>query len=63
MSLTIGVDIGGTKIAIGVIAQSGEILQRDHISSPANDRTKIHADVIAGINRLRAENDVAAIGI
>ena len=63
MSLTIGVDIGGTKIAIGVIAQSGEILQRDHISSPANDRTKIHAYVIAGINRLRAENDVAAIGI
>jgi glucokinase len=63
MSLTIGVDIGGTKIAIGVIAQSGEILQRDHISSPANDRTKMLAAVIAGIDRLRAKNDVTAIGI
>ena len=63
MSLTIGVDIGGTKIAIGVITESGEILRREHISSPANDRTKMLAAVIAGINRLRAENDVTAIGI
>lgn len=63
MSLTIGVDIGGTKIAIGLIAESGQILQREQISSPANDRTQMLAAVVAGINQIRNTNEVSAIGI
>ena len=29
MTLTIGVDIGGTKVAVGVVDESGHILDAD----------------------------------
>ena len=36
MSVTIGVDIGGTKIAAGVVSATGEILARTRRDTPAS---------------------------
>ena len=44
MTLAVGVDIGGTKIAAGLVSDSGEILQRSHEPTP-DDSTKIPAMV------------------
>ena len=41
MSLTIGVDVGGTKIAAGVVDEYGQILARARRDSPATDSDAI----------------------
>ena len=37
MTLTIGVDIGGTKVAGGVVDPQGRILEQHRIITPARD--------------------------
>ena len=37
MSLTIGVDVGGTKIAAGVVDEHGGVLAELRVESPATD--------------------------
>ena len=34
MGLTVGVDIGGTKIASGVVDESGQIIDDDQVATP-----------------------------
>lgn len=41
MTLTVGVDIGGTKIAAGVVGEGGEVLSRARTHSPATDPPEI----------------------
>jgi glucokinase len=37
MGLTIGVDVGGTKIAGGVVDEAGKILSRTRRTTPSSD--------------------------
>ena len=63
MSLTIGVDVGGTKVAAGVVDESGSIVEKLKRDTPAAnpDRT---IDVIAAVvNELQAKYDVTAVGV
>lgn len=63
MTLTIGVDVGGTKIAAGLVDESGRILARERRESPATDSDAIE-DTIADLVRLLAEGaDVAGVGV
>src|SRR5665213_1365830 len=48
MGLTIGVDVGGTKVLAGVVDEDGQILEQDRQSTPKTDGEAI-AEVIAGI--------------
>ncbi|KQT94437.1 glucokinase [Marmoricola sp. Leaf446] len=41
MTLTVGVDIGGTKIAAGVVGEGGQVLARSRTRSPATDPPEI----------------------
>ena len=41
MALSIGVDVGGTKIAAGVVDAEGKVLQTIRRYSPAADRQAI----------------------
>jgi glucokinase len=41
MSLTVGVDVGGTKIAAGVLDERGRVVSRDRAESPATDPVEI----------------------
>ena len=48
MTLTCGVDIGGTKIAGGVVDEDGTILEELRVESPATDSEAIE-EAIAGL--------------
>jgi glucokinase len=63
MGLAIGVDIGGTKVAAGVVDPDGQILARLRRDTPAHDPDKVE-DVIADcIRELAANHDVEAAGL
>ena len=63
MSLSIGVDIGGTKIAAGVVDEAGTILARRRRPSPADDSNAALRITTEIVQELVAEFPVATIGI
>lgn len=63
MSLTIGVDVGGTKVAAGVVDENGAVLATELRDTPADDQAKTMAVIAEVIADLRAAHDVQAIGL
>lgn len=63
MSLTIGVDVGGTKIAAGVVDEDGTIVDRRRRDTPATDEKSIVETITAVAAELAAEYEVTAVGI
>ena len=64
MTVTIGVDIGGTKIAAGVVSATGEIIARARRDTPAQDPDQIAHDVADVVRELQAgRDDVRAVGV
>jgi glucokinase len=62
MGLTIGVDIGGTKIAAGVVDEEGSIIEKSQVSTPPTSDAVI--DAIAGaVRTVSAGHRVEAVGI
>ncbi len=62
-TLTIGVDIGGTKVAAGVVNEKGAMIAMTRRDTPADDPTRT-ADVIADAAReLIATHEVTGIGL
>jgi len=63
MSVTVGVDIGGTKLAAAVVDEEGSLLASARRRTPTRDPEHI-ADVVAEIvAQFRHEHDVAAVGV
>ena len=63
MSLTIGVDVGGTKIAAGVVDDDGHIVAQLRRETPSTDPVAL-VDTVAGLaSELALAHDVRAIGI
>ncbi|MFJ5121155.1 ROK family glucokinase [Kitasatospora sp. NPDC088548] len=63
MALTIGVDVGGTKIAAGVVNETGEILARTRVPTPADPQWAVDA-IAQAVRELKEEYpDVAAAGV
>ncbi|MFK4791092.1 ROK family glucokinase [Microbacterium sp. ZW T5_56] len=60
--LTIGIDIGGTKIAGGVVTEDGELLSPRRTPTPANS-AGIEDAVAAMVGDLRTEHEVGAVGV
>ena len=60
---TIGVDIGGTKIAAGVVSDAGEVLLETRRDTPATDVEAIEAAVVDAVTELRATHEVEAVGV
>jgi glucokinase len=63
MGLTIGIDVGGTKIAGGVVDEQGVIIAEHRVESPANDVAAIAAAITDLVTTLRADHEVAAVGV
>ena len=40
-ALTVGVDLGGTKIAAGVVDPAGEIVSSAHVPTPADPNLRL----------------------
>jgi glucokinase len=53
----VGVDVGGTKVAAGLVSAAGEITCQTRIPMAANDAAAGLAAVIAAIDAVRAAND------
>ncbi|NUW31370.1 ROK family glucokinase [Nonomuraea sp. SMC257] len=61
--LTIGVDIGGTKVSAGVVDENGAIVEQALRKTPA-DRPDLIAETVADVVRELAEGrDVEAVGV
>ncbi|MCL3862171.1 ROK family glucokinase [Actinotalea sp. K2] len=60
---TIGVDIGGTKIAAGVVDENGVILAKTRTHTVAVDSGSVDRAVVAVCRELASEYQVGAIGL
>lgn len=63
MGVTIGVDIGGTKIAAGAVDEKGYILEKVRRRTPATDSSAIVSAIVDAITDLRKRHDVEAVGL
>jgi glucokinase len=63
MALTIGVDVGGTKVAAGVVDDDGVILADERRETPARDSEAVIATICAVVEQLRSRYEVEAIGL
>ncbi len=61
--LTIGVDVGGTKIAAGVVDERGTLLAITRRETPATDAALIEAQIQDAVSELRAAHQVVAVGV
>ncbi len=61
--LSIGVDIGGTKIAAGVVDEDGRIIAGAKRRTPAQDPELLEQAVADAVRELREQHPVVAIGI
>jgi glucokinase len=63
MSLAIGIDIGGTKVAAGVVDEDGQVIARARRRTPSRDPEHL-VDVVVEIARqLLSEHSAASIGV
>ncbi|MGH3354890.1 MAG: ROK family glucokinase [Nocardioidaceae bacterium] len=63
MTLSIGVDIGGTKIAAGVVDEDGRIVEQARRESPAKDTKAMGAAIADAVGALREEYTVEGVGL
>ncbi len=61
--LTIGVDIGGTKVLAGVVDSSGTVLAKERRLTPGTSVSMVEDTIVEVVASLRAVYDVAAVGI
>ena len=60
--LKVGIDIGGTKIAGGVVDLQGRIVEKLRVDTPI-DTGALAAAVVDMANHLRARHEVSAVGV
>lgn len=58
-----GVDIGGTKIAAGLVSQSGELVHRIEVPTNAIDPEAIVESVVSLVEELGADGVVPVVGV
>ena len=56
-------DIGGTKVAAGVVDERGAILATAHRNTPADDVRQIEDAIAAVVAELTSSYDVKAVGV
>jgi glucokinase len=63
MSLACGIDVGGTKIAGGVVDENGKILEELKVVSPATDVSAIEEAIEKLVTELRSRHPIEAVGV
>jgi glucokinase len=65
MTLTIGVDVGGTKIAAGVVDEHGAILEKQRRKTPHSAETATATEKVVAelVSELRERHQVVGVGI
>ena len=63
MVLALGVDVGGTKVAAGVVDENGTIIARTRRLTPSTSPADVERTIAEVVAELRADHDVVAVGI
>jgi glucokinase len=63
LTLTLGVDVGGTKIAAGLVAADGALVQIVRRDSPARDPEAIADSIADVVAELSDGREVVALGL
>jgi len=68
MKMAIGIDIGGTKVAAGIISETGELLKRAEVKSDPSDREKMFSKVVEAVEQVLEDSiyslaDMEGIGV
>lgn len=63
MGLAVGIDVGGTRIAGGVVDEHGAILATAQRESPATDSAAIQRCIEDLVAELRVHHDIRAVGV
>lgn len=63
MAVTIGVDVGGTKIAAGVVTADGVVLEEQRRHTPARNTAATLDAIVDLVEELSDRHDVEAVGI
>ena len=62
-SLTIGVDVGGTKISAGVVDEAGVVVEKLRKPTPASDVAAVAATIAELVIELNKRHEVESVGI
>jgi glucokinase len=63
MTLAIGIDVGGTKVAAGVVDEQGQIIVQLRRSTPAASPSRTEQAIADVVTELLAQHQVVAIGL
>lgn len=63
MGLTIGVDVGGTKVAAAVVDDEGTIIEKSRRPTPSTDAEKTAAAIAEAVESLTATHPAEAVGL
>src|SRR3990170_4923647 len=63
MSLSCGVDVGGTKILGGVVDETGSVVERLRVESPATDVEAIEEAIAGLVRELAGRHEIVAVGV
>jgi glucokinase len=61
--LTVGIDIGGTKVAAGVVDDAGQVIEQVRRDTPSTSPMATEETIIEVVNELSARHDIRAVGI
>ena len=62
-ALTIGVDVGGTKIAAGVVDPDGTVVDRVRVHTPAITEEAVDEGIVDAVDDLLGRHEVVAVGL
>lgn len=63
MTLSCGIDVGGTKIAGGVVGEDGTILEELRVESPATDAEAIEEAIAGLVTELGSRHRIETVGV
>ncbi|WP_375431702.1 ROK family glucokinase [uncultured Friedmanniella sp.] len=61
--LSIGIDIGGTKVAAGVVDEQGQILDRRQLPTPSRSPQAVEEAIVGLVGELSTRHRVESVGI
>jgi glucokinase len=63
MTLTIGIDVGGTKVAAGLVDETGTIVAKTRQHTPSQDPALVQEVIASAVRELATDHEVEAVGI
>ena len=61
--ITVGIDVGGTKIAGALVSETGDILKSLKVPTPADNTDDLITAVVEMVKKLSSGQEVAAVGV